>query len=93
MRLSHAPGAGGWVVEDCVLTTPWPFPVEAKCPPWTASFLNHCDGVGTVRDHLEWLMGEGLLPPDAPEAEFAALVRSMLAGAFLEVPEFPLPGR
>jgi hypothetical protein len=57
------------------------------------SFLSHCDGVRTVRDHLEWLKGEGLLPPEAPEAEFAALVRSMLAGAFLEVLEIALPGR
>ncbi len=38
MRLSHAPAQGEWVVEDCVLTTTWPFPVEAKCPPcWPAA--------------------------------------------------------
>ena len=93
MRLSHAPSDGGWAVEDCVVVTTWPFPVEAKCPPWTASFLNRCDGQATVRDHLSWLKGEDLVPGDTPEAEFAGLVRSMLAGALLEIPEFALPRR
>lgn len=91
MRLSHAPGDGEWVVEDCVLATSWPFPVEAKCPPWTASLLNRCDGRRMVRDHLVWLKGEGLVQADAPEGEFAVLIRSLLAGALLEIPEFALP--
>ncbi len=93
MRLSHAPSEGGWVVESCVLTTVWPFTVEAKCPPWTASFLNRCDGRRTIREHLESLKGEGLVPADGPEAQFATLVRSLFAAGFLEVPEFALPRR
>ncbi|MEO7986132.1 MAG: methyltransferase [Gemmatimonadales bacterium] len=91
MQLSHAPAEGGWVVGECVLAIPWPFQVEAKCPPWTASFLNRCDGGRSVREHLAWLKAEGLVPRDAPEREFAALVRTLLAGAFLEIPEFALP--
>ena len=91
MHLSHAPEGGSWVVGDCRLTTSWPFLVEAKCPPWTASFLNRCDGSRPVRDHLTWLKGEELVPADAPEDGFLALVRSLIAGAFLEVPEFALP--
>jgi methylase of polypeptide subunit release factors len=93
MRLSHAPGEGEWLVEDCLLTTPWPFPLEARCPPWTASLLNRCDGRRTVEEHLGWLKAEGLVPADAGGREFAALVRSLVAGGFLEVPEFALPGR
>ena len=85
------PSEGGWVVGECGLTTPWPFQVEAKCPPWTASFLNRCDGQRSVRDHLGWLKGEELVPADAPRTEFASLVRTLLAGAFLEIPEFALP--
>lgn len=93
MRLSHAPGNGEWLVEDCVLLTPWPFLVEAKCPPWTAAFLNRCDGRRTVRELLDWLKAEELVPADTSWRDFAALVRSLMAGAFLEIPEFSLPGR
>ena len=93
MTLTHAPSDGEWAVESCVLNTRWPFPVEARCPPWTASFMNRCDGTRPLHDHLEWLKGQGLVPADAPEAEFGLLVRSLLAGAFLEVPELPLPRR
>jgi methylase of polypeptide subunit release factors len=91
MHLSHAPEGGAWVVGDCMLTTSWPFVVEAKCPPWTASFLNRCDGGQSVRDHLAWLKAEDLVAADAPEEGFLALVRSLIAGTFLEVPEFALP--
>jgi SAM-dependent methyltransferase len=91
MLLTHAPANGEWVVADCVLTTPWPFQVEAKCPPWTASLLNRCDGGVTVRDHLGWLKAEGLVSSQAPEGELATLVRMLLAGGFLEIPEFALP--
>jgi hypothetical protein len=92
MRLSHVPGHGEWMVEDCVLATAWPFPVEARCPPWTASFLTRCDGHRTVEEHLAWLKSEGLVPPETPGRDLAALVRSLLAGGLLEVAEFPLPG-
>ncbi|HEY8258943.1 MAG TPA: class I SAM-dependent methyltransferase [Gemmatimonadales bacterium] len=91
MHLSHAPANGEWVVESCVLTTPWPFQVEAKCPPWTASFLNRCDGQRALREHFDWLRSEGLLAADTPEADFAALARTLVGGGFLEVPAFPLP--
>jgi hypothetical protein len=91
MHLTHAPVDGEWVVAECVLTTAWPFQVEAKCPPWTASLLTQCDGRRTVRDHLAWLKAEGLVPADAPEGELATVVRMLLAGAFLEIPAFALP--
>jgi SAM-dependent methyltransferase len=93
MRLSYTPADGEWAVEDCVLVTSWPFAVEAKCPPWTASLLGRCDGRRTVREHLAWLKSEGLVPADAPAKELAVLVRSLAAGGLLEIPEFPLPGR
>ena len=92
MRLSYAPENGDWAVEDCVLVTSWPFAVEAKCPPWTASLLGRCDGRRTVREHLGWLVTEGLLPADASANDLAVLVRSLAAGGLLEVPEYPLPG-
>lgn len=91
MRLTHVPGESGWEVSDCLLSTTWPFAMEVKCPAWTASFLNRCDGRRTVRDHLAWLKAENLVAADVPEDGFVALVHGLLAGGFLETPDFPLP--
>ncbi len=93
MHLTHAPAESGWEVGDCLLTTAWPFVVEAKCPAWTASFLNRCDGRRTVPDHLTWLKAEDLVAADTSDAGFLALVHGLLAGGFLETPDFPLPRR
>jgi SAM-dependent methyltransferase len=91
MRLLHGMRGGGWVVEECVLTTSVPFALEAKCPPWVATLMTRADGERTTLDHLDFLKRSGVVPRDAPKAEFAKLVRSLVAGGFLEVPEHPLP--
>ena len=91
MRLSHVQRDGEWLVDECRLTTSFPFVVEAVCPPWVGTLLARADGGPTTLDHLDFLKRGGALPPDAPEAEFARLVRSLVAGGFLEVPEHPLP--
>lgn len=91
LRLGHSMQAGTWVADECTLTTTWPFAVEAKCPPWTATLVARCDGRRTSRDHLEFLKAGGAVPPDAPESEFVKLVRALIAGGFLEVPDFGPP--
>jgi hypothetical protein len=91
MRLSHVQQGGAWVVDECRLTTSFPFVVEAVCPHWVGTLLARADGARTTLDHLDFLKQGGDLPPDAAKAEFARLVRSLIAGGFLEVPEHPLP--
>jgi methylase of polypeptide subunit release factors len=93
MRLTHTPAETGWEVSDCLLTTAYPFTLDVKCPAWTASFLNRCDGRRTVRDHLAWLKAENLVAADVPEDGFTALVHGLVGGGFLETPDFPLPRR
>jgi hypothetical protein len=91
MRLLHVMRDGGWVVDECLLTTSFPFVVEAKCPPWVATLMAGADGGRTTLDHLDFLKQGGALPQDAPKGDFARLVRSFIAGGFLEVREHPLP--
>ena len=91
LRLAHTMQAGTWVPDECLVATPWPFAVEAKCPPWTATLLARCDGHSTTSDHLEFLKGRGDIPADAPASEFVKLIRALIAGGFLEVADFRLP--
>ncbi len=91
LRLAHSMQNGAWVPDECQLATAWPFAVEAKCPPWTAALLAHCDGRSTSREQLDFLKARGDLPEDAPALEFVKLIRALIAGGFLEVPAFQLP--
>lgn len=91
LHLAHAMQSGAWVADECTLATTSPFGVEARCPTWTASLIARCDGRVTTRDHLRFLKESGAVPADAPEQEFAKLVRALISGGFLELAEFPLP--
>jgi hypothetical protein len=92
LRLSHGMGPGEWVAEEGVLSTRVPFMAEAKCPVWAARLVARCDGLLTVREHLRLLKQAGSVPDDAPEAEFARMVRTLLAGGFLYLPDRAPPG-
>jgi methylase of polypeptide subunit release factors len=96
LRLTQVLRADAWVADECVLTTTTPFALEAKCPPWTAGLVARCDGRRTTREHLQRLKQDGDVPSDAPETEFVKLIRSLIAGGFLQVAD-PLspapPGR
>ena len=91
LRLAHSMQAGAWVADECMLAAAWPFAVEAKCPHWTSTLVARCNGHWTSRDHLEFLKESGAVPADAPAAEFVKLIRALIAGAFLEIPDFTLP--
>lgn len=92
LRLAHTMNHGAWVADGCVLASETPFAVEASGPAWIATLVARCDGQRTTRDHLLFLKESGAVPPDAPESEFVKLVRALIAGGFLEVADFPLPG-
>jgi hypothetical protein len=91
LQLTHGREGGEWVADGCTLTTVWPFAVEARCPPWTATLLSRCDGHRTTRDHLRFLQESGALPAEASAVEFGKLVRALVQGGFLELADFPLP--
>jgi SAM-dependent methyltransferase len=91
LHLAHAIENGDWVANECTVSTAWPFAVEARCPPWTATLISRCDGQRTSRDHLRFLQANGTLPAEATEGEFVKLVRALVQGGFLELADFPLP--
>jgi 16S rRNA G1207 methylase RsmC len=91
-RLSQVLDRGAWSTDECTLITEIPFGLEAKCPPWTIVLLELADGRRTARELLTLLRERGLVPADASEDRFAALVRALIGGGFLEVADHPLPG-
>lgn len=91
MQSAYTMDSGTWAADECTLSTPWPFAVEARCPPWVANLITRCDGHKTVRDQLQILKESGEVPPGATEADFLKLIRALIAGGFLEITEYPLP--
>lgn len=73
------------------LETTYPFTLECKIEPWTAYVIPRCDGKTTVRELLAWLKENGLVGADAPEEEFAAFLRVLVSGGFLELEGHRLP--
>jgi hypothetical protein len=82
---------GDWVPEASRITTDYPFEASAGCSVEASEFVARCDGVMTVREHIQWMKENGMLPPEADEAEFATLVRALIDGGFLEIDAFPFP--
>jgi methylase of polypeptide subunit release factors len=91
LRLTHRMQGRDWVADECMLAAAAPFAVEAKCPVWTATLVSHCDGDRSTRELLRLLKESGAVPPEAPESEFVKLVRALVSGGFLQIPDFPLP--
>jgi SAM-dependent methyltransferase len=90
-RVSQVLEGGRWGTEHCTLAAEHPFGLEAKCPPWTTVLLELADGRRTARELLARLRERGAVPADAPEDRFAGLVRALIGGGFLEVPDHSLP--
>jgi SAM-dependent methyltransferase len=74
-----------WQVERIYLVTPGPFVADASCPPAYADVFMACDGRLTGRELLRDLKQRGVLPEEAPEADFAALLKRLVEYGLLEV--------
>jgi SAM-dependent methyltransferase len=78
---------GEWVAEASSLTTDAPFPATADCTADVAAFLAKCDGTRTARDHLRSLRGQGVVPPDMDEDQFAQMLQALVGSGFLTLDE------
>lgn len=85
VRTIHRQHAGQWVLDRCFLVTQTPFIADASCPPGYATLFMACDGRVTGRDLLHRLKEQGLVPDDAPEVEFAGLLKRLAEHGLLEV--------
>jgi len=84
VRTIHGQHAGRWVLDRCFLVTSAPFIAEASCPPGYAALFMACDGRVTGRELLQQLKEQGLVPDDAPEAEFAEVLKRLVEHGLLE---------
>ncbi|MCL5745221.1 MAG: hypothetical protein M1541_15060, partial [Acidobacteria bacterium] len=81
----------GWTPKAYRLSIDRPFGMDCRAEPWAAHLLSQCDGVLTGRDHFQRLKEDGVIPPQATEAEFADAVSALISGGFLEVEGFRPP--
>jgi methylase of polypeptide subunit release factors len=80
-----------WAPVRATMRTDWPFPIVVEAPPVGAALLGRCDGQITVRDHLAFFRDAGALPPDAEDARFLDLVKTMISAGVLGLDEFRFP--
>jgi SAM-dependent methyltransferase len=89
VRTIHRQQAGEWVMDRCFLVTQVPFVADASCPPAYAALFMSCDGRATGREVLQHLKEQRLVPDDAPEAEFAEVLKRLIEHGLLEVEDAP----
>jgi methylase of polypeptide subunit release factors len=89
IRTIHRQRAGQWVLDRCFLVTQAPFVADAACPPGYATLFMACDGTLTGRELLQQLREQGVVPDDAPETEFAEVLKRLVEHGLLEVDRGP----
>jgi methylase of polypeptide subunit release factors len=89
VRTIHRQHGGQWVLDRCFLVTQAPFVADASCPPGYATLFMACDGRVTGRELLQRLKEQGVVPDDAPEAEFAEVLKRLIEHGLLEVDDAP----
>jgi hypothetical protein len=67
------------------LVAPAPFVADAACPPAYASVFMACTGRLTGRELLQDLKERGVVPDDAPESDFAGLLKRLVEYGLLDV--------
>ena len=76
---------GEWQVDRVYLVAPAPFVADAACPPAYASVFMACTGRLTGRELLQDLKERGVVPDDAPESDFAGLLKRLVEYGLLDV--------
>jgi hypothetical protein len=90
VRAIHELQGGQWQVTATMLSTPSPFASEATCPLWFPQLLAWLDGEMRGRDHLQHLKDTGMVPEQASDDEFAAMLQRLVDGGFaMVVPQSP----
>lgn len=91
IRLAHHMDRGELRAHGCTVTTRFPFSFTFESSPGLALLLGRCDGTRTVAALLDELKQIGALPLDTEVENFLHLVRRLVGGGALEIPEHQLP--
>jgi methylase of polypeptide subunit release factors len=90
-EVRHRLEQGFWNPSKYTLKTQYPFSMECDAQPWMAHLISLCDGRATGRDLLNRLVQNAVLPPSAPETEYAEAVASLISGGFIGLEGFRPP--
>ncbi|MEO8032560.1 MAG: methyltransferase [Gemmatimonadota bacterium] len=80
-----------WMPAEVAMGTPWPFMLKVDTPVWAATLLSSCDGKATVRDHLAFFRGNGIVEGVDGEASFLRLIQILISAGILTVESHPVP--
>lgn len=80
-----------WMPEEVAMATQWPFMLKVDAPVWAATLLSRCDGKATVRDHLAFFQGNGIVAGPEAEQNFLRLVQFLISAGILTIPAHPVP--
>jgi hypothetical protein len=85
LQLSYRPVEGRFTPFEAHFQVVGPLRTRFKSPLWLVEAIFGCDGKATWRDRYESLVAEGKIPPQAPAAEFARMLISLVSGRALVV--------
>jgi hypothetical protein len=89
--VSHRVQDGTLAPAGFGLKTDHPFDLECTIQAWTAQLISCCDGAMTGRELYEYCLTNNLIRSEITVEEFAGLLRSLVAGGFVEIAGFTPP--
>jgi SAM-dependent methyltransferase len=81
--VQHCVHEGRFAARDFALSCPSPFDSDCRVEPWLAALISACDGRKTVRDHLAEARRTGQMATGYRDADFAAIIVSMVSAGIL----------
>ena len=91
LRVSHRIRQGEMVPANFMLLTDYPFCVECEVQPWVGFLLARSNGSATALQLFDYCKENVLIHPESTFSEFASLLRTLVAGGFLELEAFMPP--
>jgi hypothetical protein len=85
LQLSYRSIEGHFTPCEAQFQVVGPVRSRFKSPLWLVEAIFGCDGKATWRDRYRALVAEGKIPPQAPAAEFARMLISLVSGGALVV--------
>jgi SAM-dependent methyltransferase len=82
LSLNRIQGAD-WVAAGYKLRVDHPFAMEMEMEPWIGLLLPRCNGTLTGAELFAALKKDGVLHPNTPVEDFAALLKVLISGGFL----------
>lgn len=91
LHVVSSPGAAGWEARDFMLEADWPFSSTTESNGQVSAFLARCDGRRSMAELLDELKRAGALADSMTVAEFAGVLKPLIAAGYIEMEAFPLP--